>query len=80
VLWVVAYRGEGERIGRRIARGRAAAVVAAAAMIDHGLEVISVTAEGESKAVSTAEIRRIRALRHAPHLAELGVGRRISRG
>ena len=75
MLWVVAFRGEGERIGRRITKGRAAAVVAAAAMMIAGIEVISVTDEGESKSVSEYEVRRIREFRHAPHLISFGRAR-----
>ncbi len=68
MLWIVAYREDGEKIGRRTAWGRAAAIVAAVGMIDRGIEVVSVTDADESKSVSADEVRRVRDLRHTPPL------------
>jgi hypothetical protein len=80
VFWVVAYREDGERIGRRTARGRAAAIVAAVTLLERGVEVISVTDEDESRSVSADEMRRVRELRHTAPLASLGAARAHSRG
>ncbi len=72
MLWIVAYREDGEKIGRRTAWGRAAAIAAAVDLIDQGIEVLSVIDKNESKPVSEDEIRQVRELRRVPlvHLSQ----------
>jgi hypothetical protein len=71
VFWVVAFKGEGHTIGRRIVFGRAAAIAAAASMLDLGIEVVSVKGETEREFVSEDEVRVVRELRHVPHFVSL---------
>ena len=79
MFWVVAFRVDGEMIRRRTVSGRAAAIVAAAYMVDNGIEVISVTNENEREFVPAEAIRLVRDLRHGPHLVSFGIGRKHSK-
>ena len=68
MIWVVAYRGDGENPKQLATSGRAAAIVAAVGMIERGVEVLSVTDEEKTKSVSEDEIRRVGELSHAPSI------------
>lgn len=71
MIWIVAYRGQGEQTGQLAASGRAAAIVAAIAMIESGLEVLRITDRSERRSVTAEEIRRVRELSHAPAIKSM---------
>ncbi|MGH7125903.1 MAG: hypothetical protein ACREFI_16130 [Stellaceae bacterium] len=66
MIWIIAYRRDGEGMGRCAARGRAAAILAAIDMIDRGIEVLSVRNRSKTKSVSADDVQRVRDLQHAP--------------
>jgi hypothetical protein len=71
MIWVVAYRGGGEKTAQLATSGRAAAIVAAVAMIEKGVEVLSVTDQEKTQSVSEDEIRRVGELSHAPSIQSM---------
>jgi len=71
VIWIVAYRGDGAKTQQLTTNGRAAAIVAAAAMIERGIEVLSVTDDGKTRSVSEHEIRLVSELSHTPSIESL---------
>jgi hypothetical protein len=80
MIWIVAYRGDGEKPEEVAASGRAAAIVAAIAMIERGFEVLSITDDGKTRSVSENEIRRVSELSHAPSIQSMfRMGRRDGR-
>jgi|SRR5215472_11220606 len=71
MIWIVAYRGDGAKTEQLTTNGRAAAIVAAAAMIERGTEVLSITDDGKTRSVSENEIRLVSELSHTPSIQSL---------
>jgi hypothetical protein len=71
MIWIVAYRGDGAKTKQLTANGRAAAIVAAIALIERGIEVLSVTDDEKTRSVSEYEIQHISELSHTPSIQSL---------